>query len=44
MQMDVIWVCRGQGEVINTRSVDTGVNSALMRAQKTGVRGTRDGL
>ena len=33
--MDVVWVCRGRGGgVIGTRSVDTGVNSALMIAQK----------
>ena len=44
VQMDVVWVCHGRDEVIDTRSIDTGVNSALMRAQKTGVRGTRDGL
>ena len=37
-------MCRGRGDVIDTRSVDTGVNFALMIAQTTGVRGTRDGL
>ena len=44
MQMDVVRVCRGRSGVIGTHSVDTGVNSALMIAQTTGVRGTRDGL
>ena len=27
-------MCRGRGDVIDTRSVDTGVNSALTREQK----------
>ena len=31
--MDVVQVCRGWNGVIGTRSVDTGVNSALMMAQ-----------
>ena len=31
--MDVVRVRRGRGDVIDTRSVDTGVNSALMIAQ-----------
>ena len=39
MQMDVVWVCRGRRGVIGTRSVDTGVNSALMRAQKPAYEG-----
>ena len=33
MQMDVVLGCRGRSGVIGTRSVDTGVNSALMMAQ-----------
>ena len=37
--MGVVQVCRGRGEVIDTRSVDTGVNSALMRAQKLAYEG-----
>ena len=44
MQMDVVQVCRGRRGVIGTRSVDTGVNSALMRAQKPALRVGCDGL
>ena len=39
MQMDMVWGCCGRSGVIGTRSVDTGVNSALMRAQKPAYEG-----
>ena len=44
MQMDLFSGCCEQSGVIGTRSVDTGVNSALMRAQQLALRGARNGL